>query len=73
MDMKTVDYLDVTLNLNDSTYRPYHTTKPTTYIKIQITHPVLLKKSQYQLKHVCQSYPQMRTFSRNPYRITKML
>ena len=39
-NMKVVDYLDVTLNLTDGTYRPYH--KPddeTTYIHVDSNHP----------------------------------
>jgi len=39
-NMKTVDYLDVTLNLNDSTYKPYH--KPeneTNYVHKDSNHP----------------------------------
>ena len=39
-NLKIVDYLDVTLNLNDGTYRPFH--KPneeTTYIHVESDHP----------------------------------
>ena len=39
-DLKIVDYLVVTLNLNDGTYRPFH--KPneeTTYIHVKSDHP----------------------------------
>ena len=39
-NMKTADYLDVTLNLNDFTYRPYH--KPdneTNYVHKDSNHP----------------------------------
>ena len=39
-NLKITDYLDVTLNLNDGTYRPFH--KPneeTTYIHIESDHP----------------------------------
>ena len=38
--MKTVDYLDVTLNLNDITYLPFN--KPnegTSYIHVESDHP----------------------------------
>ena len=37
---KVVNYLDVTFNLNDGTYKPYH--KPgnkITYINVQLKHP----------------------------------
>ena len=39
-NMKTVDYLDITLNLNDGTYRPFR--KPddeTNYIHVDSDHP----------------------------------
>ena len=39
-NLKIVDYLDVTLNLNEGTYRPFH--KPneeTIYIHIKSDHP----------------------------------
>ena len=45
-NLKIVDYLDVTLNLNDSTCRPFH--KPneeTTYIHVESDHrPHIIKK-----------------------------
>ena len=39
-NLKIVDYLDITLNLNDGAYRPFH--KPieeTTYIHVESDHP----------------------------------
>ena len=44
-NLKIVNYLDVTLNLNDGTYRPYH--KPNddiTYIHSQSNHPPAIIK-----------------------------
>ena len=45
-NLKMVDYLGVTLNLNDGTYRPFH--KPNekiTYIHVESNHtPQILKK-----------------------------
>ena len=45
-NLKLVDYLEVTLNLNDGTYRPFH--KPneeTTYIHVESDHaPKIIKK-----------------------------
>ena len=44
-NLKIVDYLDVTLNSNDGTYRPFH--KPdeeTTYIHVKSDHPLQIIK-----------------------------
>ena len=54
---KVVNYLDVTFNLNDGTYKPYH--KPgnkITYINVQLKHPPnIIKQSpktiEQQLSH----------------------
>ena len=46
-NMKIVNYLDVTLNLNDGTYRPYH--KPNNeimYIHSESNHPAIIKQLQ---------------------------
>ena len=38
-NLKIVDYLDVTLNLNDATYHPFHKpNKETTYIHVESDH-----------------------------------
>ena len=46
-NLKIVDYLDVTLNLNGGTYHPFH--KPneeTTYIHVKYDHPPqIIKKN----------------------------
>ena len=40
-NLKIVDYLDLTLNLNDGTYRPFHKpNKETTYIHVESDHPL---------------------------------
>ena len=36
---KVVDYLDVTFNLKDGTYKPYHKPDKITYINVQSNHP----------------------------------
>ena len=39
-NLKIVDYLDLTLNLNDGTYHPFHkTNEETTYIHVESDHP----------------------------------
>ena len=39
-NMKVVNYLDVTFNLNDGTYRPYHKTDNIIlYIHVESNHP----------------------------------
>ena len=39
-NLRIVDYLDVTLNLNDDTYRPFHkANEETTYIHVESDHP----------------------------------
>ena len=39
-NLKIVDYLDLTLNLNDGTYHPFHkTNEETTYIHVESNHP----------------------------------
>ena len=39
-NLKIVDYLDVTLNLIDATYRPFHKpNKETTYVHVESDHP----------------------------------
>ena len=39
-NLKIVDYLDLTLNLNDGTYRPFHkTNEETNYIHVESNHP----------------------------------
>ena len=45
-NLKIVDYLDVTLNLNGGTYRPFHkTNEKTTYIHVKYDHlPQIIKK-----------------------------
>ena len=43
-NLKIVDYLGVTLNLNDGTYCPFHKpNKETTYIHVESDHPLQIK------------------------------
>ena len=51
-NMKLVTYLDVTLKLNNSNYKPYHKPDNEIFItiKIQTTHSASLIKSPYQLR-----------------------
>ena len=53
-NLKTVDHLDVTLNLNDGTYRPFHkTNEETNYIHVKSDYPrKLSRKSQDLFKKI---------------------
>ena len=45
--MQSKDYLDITLNLNDGTYRPFHKpNKETTYIHLEIGYPSQIVKKR---------------------------
>ena len=45
-DQKVFNYLDVTLNLKDGTFRPYHKQWPIQYVHAKYNHP------QYIIKHI---------------------
>ena len=51
-NLKIVDYLDVTLNLNDGTYHPFHkAVEETTYIHVKSDHsPQIIKKIPGSIK-----------------------
>ena len=63
-NLKIFDYLDVPLNLNDGTYRPFH--KPneeTTYIHVESDYPrKLSRKFQDLLKKDYPAYIQQRIY-----------
>ena len=45
--MQSKDYLDITLNSNDGTYRPFHKpNKETTYIHLEIGYPSQIVKKR---------------------------
>ena len=48
MQSKVVDYLDVTLNLNNGAYRPFHKlNEETTYIYVKSDYPAHLQQRKY--------------------------
>ena len=74
-NMKIVDYSDVSLNLNNSNYKPY--CKPDNEIlytmKIRITYPASLNKSPHRLKKEFPPYHLMKPYLTNQKKYTKKL
>ena len=61
--MKIVDYLDVALNLNGGTYRPFNKpAKETTYIHVESDHLKLSRKFQDLLKKDYPTYLQQKKY-----------
>ena len=70
-NMKIVNYLDITLNLNDGSYRPYKkSTEETNYIHVNCDHPSsILKQLPMSIeKRLSSSSPSKEIFKENaPY------
>ena len=68
-NMKIVNYLDVTFNLNDGTYRPYQKTDNIIqYINVESSHPPnIIKQTPKAIENASASSPPVKKYSMNQH------
>ena len=72
-NLQTVNYLDITLDLNTGTYKPYRKVDDETlYIHVKSNHPANILKLDYQSQLDYLTFPEILKFSMRHLNIIKI-